>query len=119
MRIVLNHVEARANALCPLDCSPPIHCILYTAVQSSSSSPSFSCLAKGAEETVVDFHIIGLFNEVWVFLLYRGQEMMQDTVVLVEESDGSIGNAKGRAASAALCIPDSDQLFQPPSEGNA
>jgi hypothetical protein len=93
--------------------------LLYTAVQSGSSSPSFSYLVKGAEETVVGFHVIVLCNEVWVFLLYRGQEMMQDTIVLVEESDGSIGIAKGRAPSAALCLPDSDQLFQPPSEGNA
>ena len=113
MRIVPGHVEARENVLCTLDCSPPIHHILYTAVQSGSSSPSFSCLAK-AEETVVCFHIIVLCNEVWVFLLYCGQEMMQDTIVLI-----AIGIAEGRAVSAALCLPDSDQLFQPPSEGNA
>ncbi len=119
MRVVLNHVEARSNALCTLDCSPPIHCSLYTAVQSGSSSPSFSCLAKGAEETVVGFHVIALCDEVWVFLLYRGQEMMQYIVVLVEESKGSFDITKGRAASAALCLPDSDQLFQPPSEDSA
>ncbi len=119
MRVVLDHVEARVNALCTLDCSPPIHRILYTSIQSGSSSPSFSCLVKGAEETVVGFHIIVLCNEVWVFLLYRGLEMMQDTVELVEESDKSIDIAKGRASSAALCLPDSDQLFQPSLEGNA
>jgi hypothetical protein len=69
LRIVLDHVEARACALCILNCFPPTHCILHAAVQASGLCLSFGGLSERAEEAVVDPDVVILRNEIRVFLL--------------------------------------------------
>jgi hypothetical protein len=76
MGVVFDYIEARAPALCILNCSPSVHVILNAAVQICCSSSPFCRFAEGAKETVVGSHVIAGCDKLGVVLLYHGKKVM-------------------------------------------
>jgi hypothetical protein len=76
MGVVFDHIEARAPALCILNCSPSVHGILNAAVQICCSGSLLCHFAEGAKETVVGPHVIAGCDKLGVVLLYHGKEVM-------------------------------------------